>query len=79
MPATTHMHMKPTSLPASSLFLASFLFLLRDIVRMIHITYIAHLVQNLVKHSWIISLIITIMHVKILRPVLQRRNVVINP
>ena len=51
MPATTHMHMKPTSLPASSLFLASFLFLLRDIVRMIHITYIAHLVQNLVKHA----------------------------
>ena len=34
---------------ASSHFLASFLFLLRDIAHMIHIRYIAHMVQNLVK------------------------------
>jgi len=35
---------------ASFHFLASFLFLLRDIAHMIHIRYIAHMVQNLVKH-----------------------------
>ena len=34
---------------ASFHFLASFLFLLRDIAHMIHIRYIAHMVQNLVK------------------------------
>jgi hypothetical protein len=34
---TTYMHLKPTSLLASSPFLVSFLFLLRDIVYMIHI------------------------------------------
>ena len=47
-------YVRPTRLLVSSLFLASFIFLLGDIAQMIHITYISHMVQNLVKQSYFI-------------------------
>ena len=52
-----HMHVREAlHLLASSHFLAYFLFLLTDIAHMIHIRFIAHMAQNLVKHSLVASI-----------------------